>query len=320
MPSRSEELELFKREIDLRLVAAEFGFVIDPKETSRSGTVMRGPGDDKIRISKDHNGEFVYWSARDSAADKGSVIQFVQRRTGENLGEVRKRLRPFVGRFGLAPVSQAPLPPLKSVERNIPAVQAAFSEMTALQDGVHPYLNEMRCLPPPLLAQKRFYARIKSDRHANAVFPHFNQSDGLCGFELKNDTFAGFSSGGSKGLWCSRAEAQDNALVLAESAIDALSHAALKPNPHARYVSIAGQMNEGQPALVIACIEKLPRGEVIVTTDNDSSGRRIAEEIVALFAQVSRDDLELVLDLPPTNGDDWNDVLRAESGHSPAPP
>lgn len=67
---------------------------------------------------------------------------------------------------------------------------------------------------------------MRIDSRGNAVFPHFDL-DGLCGYEIKNRGFTGFARGGAKGLWLSNAQDGDNRLIFAESAIDALSHAAL---------------------------------------------------------------------------------------------
>ncbi len=66
----------------------------------------------------------------------------------------------------------------------------------------HPYLENERALPASLLEAERFAGRVRMDARGNAVFPHFDQ-EGLCGYEIKNKGFTGFSSGGTKGLWLS---------------------------------------------------------------------------------------------------------------------
>ena len=74
------------------------------------------------------------------------------------------------------------------------------------------------------------------DTKGNAIFPHYDE-EGTCGYEIKNKGFTGFSAGGDKGLWVSRCFAGDESLVIAESAIDALSFHALHKWKTARYVS-----------------------------------------------------------------------------------
>jgi hypothetical protein len=145
-------------------------------------------------------------------------------------------------------------------------VDKAFWRMPLAQH--HPYLLGERCIPPAVLSSERFMNRVRSDERANAIFPHFDQ-DGLCGYEIKNRGYTGFSSGGTKGLWFSHTEAFDTHLVLAESTIDALSYAALFPSPGSCYASTGGKMNPHQPALVTAAAKRMGVGATIIAaTDN----------------------------------------------------
>ena len=113
----------------------------------------------------------------------------------------------------------------------------------------HRYLENERSLRAAVLGSERFAGRVRMDVRGNAVFPHFDQ-DGLCGYEIKNTNFTGFAAGGEKGLWFSHARRDDTRLVFCESAIDALSHAALFPDAGARYASIGGKPNPVQPELI----------------------------------------------------------------------
>ena len=92
---RADELERFKSQINLAEYAQAQGYEIDRKESSRASTVMRSGGD-KIIVATDTDGHGIYFSVRDDA-DHGSIIDFVQKRQGLNLGQVRKELRPWIG-------------------------------------------------------------------------------------------------------------------------------------------------------------------------------------------------------------------------------
>ena len=70
---------------------------------------------------------------------------------------------------------------------------------------------------------------MRIDSLGNTVFPHFDAA-GLCGYEIKNCGFTGFAAGGQKGLWMSHTQPADRRLILTESAVDALSYAALLPD------------------------------------------------------------------------------------------
>jgi len=216
------ELDAFKREIDLRQFAASFGYEIDRRESWRGSTVLRRGGD-KIVVKRHRNGHYVFFSVRDDS-DHGTIIDFLQRRRHLTLGAVRQALRPWI----VQPVAAVPLfPKLESTSPDRVQVESQYRRMAkALR---HPYLEQARCVPATLLDASRFAGRVRIDSRGNAIFPHFDGA-GLCGYEIKNQRFTGFARGGQKGLWLSHCRPHDRRLVVAESAIDALSHAALFPD------------------------------------------------------------------------------------------
>ena len=137
------------------------------------------------------------------------------------------------------PSPDVPLyPPLPRLTRDRIRVEQSYARMkTALS---HSYLESDRAIPSEILNNRRFAGRIRIDARGNAVFPHFD-ADGLCGFETKNHDFTGFSPGGLKALWTSHIQDGDDRLVICESAIDALSYAALFIDERTRYGSIGRQ-------------------------------------------------------------------------------
>ncbi len=308
-----EELDAFKSRIDLREYAATLGYQLDRRESSRSSSIMRNATGDKVVIKR--NGpHFVYFSVRDDR-DNGTIIDFVANRKRLSFGNIRKELRPWIGRS-----SAASLPlftPLQPVPKDRAAVEREYSRMKLA--GVLPYLEQERRIPGPLLGSPRFAGRVRVDEHRNAVFPHFDLL-GLCGFEAKNRAFTGFAKGGTKGLWESHDLPDDGRLVIAESAIDALSYAALFPDAHARYRSIGGQVNPEQPALLRAAVLDLPQGsEVIAATDNDPAGHELAAMIGSAVASAGRSDLTFRVHQPANLGTDWNNALQSSFPIVPRP-
>jgi hypothetical protein len=308
-----EELEAFKSRIDLREYAATLGYQLDRKESSRASSVMRDGSGDKVIIKRDTDSHFIYFSVRDDR-DNGSVIDFAANRKRLSLGHVRKELRPWIGR----PAAALPLfTPLQPAPKDRAAVEREYARMPLA--ARHAYLEYERRIPGSLLGSPRFVGRVRLDAHRNAVFPHFDLS-GLCGFEKKNRDFTGFATGGAKGLWESHDLPDDDCLVLTESAIDALSHAALFPDTHARYRSIGGQVNDQQPALIRAAVLDLPQGsEVIAATDNDDAGRKLAAMIGYAAGSAGRPDLTFRAHHPASEGSDWNDTLRQSRPNIPFP-
>ena len=163
--------------------------------------------------------------------------------------------------------------------------------------------------PAPCWHPSCFAGRIRIDARCNAIFPHFD-AEGVCGFEIKNKGFTGFASGGSKGLWLSHDLPDDNRLVICESSIDALSHAVLFPDQHARYASIGGKPNPTQPELIRAAVARMPAGAKIISgMDADADGTKLADVVRHAVALTGRDDLLFVVQVPEM-AKDWNDQLR----------
>ncbi len=318
--TRDPELERFKVEIDLRAFAAGQGYAWDKKESWRGSCVMRHADGDKIVIKRDADGHYVYFSVR-SDSDNGSVIDFCLNRQGLNLGQVRQALRPWVKHSSDQTSGTAKLPAFPELEKTAKdrmEVERAYQLMADAPR--HPYLENSRGLSPALLGSERFAGRVKIDGNGNAVFPHFDEA-GLCGFEMKNREYTGFSKGGAKGLWFSRGRKDDTRLVFCESAIDALSHATLFPAPlTARYASIGGQMNPRQPELIRMAIGRLPgASEVVAAMDADPQGQKLSALILEAVARVAKETSRVDLGFStqqPIGFKDWNDQLRASQASS----
>jgi hypothetical protein len=278
---------------------------------------MTNSGGDKIVIAKQEDGHWVYFSVRDPA-DHGTIIDFEQRRHGGTLYEVREALRPWLGgsmpRGVARPSAASFVARLDPIRKDVIAVRVRYEAMQPI-DGQHDYLENGRKIPAHILTDPLFADRIRTDEHRSAIFPHFNQRDGLCGYEIKNYSFTSFASGGVKGLWASRIGPDDRRLVIAETAIDALSYAAIKGQSYSRYVSTAGELSPDQMLLLEAAMRKLPpHGQIILAVDHDAGGDKLSARIEAIFQALGRSHLSLVRDVPLTAGEDWNDQLRTPKG------
>lgn len=313
------ELEDFKTDINLTEYAAGQGFVLDRKASSRNSVVMRSGSGDKIVIARGQDRHWIYFSVRDEI-DNGTIIDFVQNRKGVKLGGVRQELRPWVGgaRAVARPHPDLFVREIEPISRDRAQVLMELARMRLLAS--HRYLEAERKIPAALLQSPRFAGKIKTDVRTNAIFPHAD-AEGPCGYEIKNKGFTGFAKGGEKGLWFSVARAGDLRLVIAESAIDALSYAVLHPDDYARYASTGGAMNPNQPALIRSAIEKMGQGaSIVIATDNDTGGRELAERIEALAHETGREGLSIIRHLPEGEGVDWNDVLKGSASLCPPEP
>lgn len=316
MGSRTAELESFKREICLPLVAAEmYGFEVHEQKSSRNSLFMTSPKHGSIIIRRDINQVWVFCSVH-RGDFHGTVTDLVQGLSGCNLGHVRRHLRPYLNRVPTTPLpglSQARLD-LEPTVVDLSAVRERYQAASELVDGEHPYLNITRGLSPALLAHPRFVGRVRIDTYGNALFPHYGEDRQVCGLEIRNRDFKGFAKGGLKGLWPSRITENDMRLVITETAIDALSHfaVAMMDGRHEqnRYVSIAGQLSSAQPPLLRRAITNLPQGgQVVLALDHDDGGAMLAGVLREIFESAKRPDLRLVEEIPPDPGADWNDEL-----------
>ena len=303
------ELTHFKQDINLVEYAQAQGYELDRKESSRASAVMRR-GEDKIIVATDQDGHGIYFSVRDDN-DHGTIIDFVQRRQAFTLGQVRRELRPWLDALppssyspGVvhAPMERLPKPERTSADRS--RVLAAWLRMQPATR--HPYLERHRMLDAQTLADSRFADRVRIDARGNAIFPHYDRN-GLCGYEAKNRQFTGFSPGGVKGLWYSSNLRTATRVVIVESAIDAMSHAQLKPDPHTAYISVGGNMNPDQPDLLRGAMEKAAaRGaRIVIATDLDRDGEKYVEQIKGLAPPNAVFERE-----KPAVGKDWNDQLK----------
>jgi hypothetical protein len=302
------ELDAFKR-ANFLAYAAWLGYSLDKRESSKNSAVMRHPDGDKIIITRKPDGVYTFWSVRDDRTH-GTIIDLAKHRKGLNLGAIRKELR---GWMGLAAVALPTYPALSPTTKDRFRVEREYAKM---QDALrHPYLETERGIPAEWLVGDRIASRIRIDAQGNAVFPHFDQ-DGLCGFEKKNTAFTGFSSGGTKGLWLSHTQPDDERFVFSESTIDALSYAVLFPDEHTRYASVGGKLNAAQPELIRAAIARMPSdAEIVAAFDADQAGRDLAEIVRRAVELSGRSDLRFRVH-EPVGFKDWNDQLRAKPKRS----
>lgn len=313
--SRSDELEQFKTQINLCEFAASKGFVIDPKQSSRASAVMRHSTGDKIIVARSPSRHWMFFNVHDSR-DRGTIIDFLQFRDRLSLGEVRKQLRLWLGHPEseiLTTVSRHP--DLVPSEFDVTRVHAVWWD--ALPPLQNRYLEQQRQIPEAIFLHPIFSDRIRVDRRQNLLFAH-HSLDGICGFEMKNEGFTGFSPGGVKGLWCSRPRPEDEELVVCETAIDALSYATLFGTEGRRFVSTAGQLSPLQRELLKSAAQKLgDYGSIVLALDNDAGGRQLAASLQALLAEVDLGHRQVVTSLPEPEGNDWNDVLRTKQSLAP---
>lgn len=284
--NRTDELERFKVDINLPDYLARQGYEVDKKTSSKDSVCMRS-SNEKLIITTDSQGHGIYFDVKDDS-NKGSIIDFVQKHQGLNLGQVRKELRPILGIQD--PVSERVYKP-KPITRDHTQVIHSFKRMEEVTS--HKYL-ESRGVDN--LSDDRF--TVMKDPRGNAIFPHYKDNM-LTGYELKNQGFTGFSKGGEKALYVTNNIDKASKVYITESAIDALSLAKSQPDPEAAYVSVGGSMSPAQKEELKRLLDDK---ETVLAVDNDKGGDTIAQDIAnTLNKDLSR--------IKPVSKD-WNQDLQ----------
>lgn len=198
----------------------------------------------------------------------------------------------LAGHFPQIPLPQAVVLPPASALRLPPPDP---SQLARVRD----YLVAQRCLPSGLVDSLIDSGTLYADAHANAVFLLRNPYHAPVGAELRGATAApwhGLAAGSRKDLGCFAIPFEPRpAVVLCESAIDALSCFAL--HPQYRCLSTAGARPNPHwlPAL-------LAQGcQVYCGFDADPTGDVMAQAMLSLYPRIRR--------LRPSQHD-WNDVLK----------
>jgi hypothetical protein len=246
---------------------------------------------------------YVYYNVGDNT-DKGSIIDYLQKRRNLNLGEVRKELRPWINgsRSYIPPTSTPKLTP------STPDLQTILTQIQSFQTiPHHPYLTQ-RGISQPTTDNDRFQGTIYTDSRNNVIFL-YQDLDGLCGYDIRNQNFKGFSKGGTKGLWFSQTTPNDTKLVICESPIDCLSHYRLFHDPNTRYIATGGTISEKQRNLIRTAFAEIHRqgGEIVISMDNDEAGKEMARELSQLTPENAR-----IKGQVPKNYKDWNEALQGQ--------
>ena len=152
-------------------------------------------------------------------------------------------------------------------------------------------------------------------KYNNTCFLHEGET-GITGFEVKNrGGFTGFAGGGEKALFqCRVGESEPlERIVIAESAIDAMSYYQLHP-AEGLYLSIAGGLNPTQPELLRKTLARYPNATIYIAKDNDLPTSQHPQPEGEHYYEIIRDlcpptaTVKRASPLEPYK--DWNDVLN----------
>ena len=376
--ARRDQLERFKTDINLVAFAMAHGYEKIRAASSRNSIALKNPGTgDKIIVARNSNGHWIYFSVHHGHSGTiVDFTQAVVLGAQNSMGHVRQellrwapedgepdwgKLPKFAQKYAADASNTVKQMPKHDPEKVLAEIKGKMripkweEDRDAWAEDLS-YLLTVRGIPEGLLQSPRFKKRIAvkeswsgactHDANHDVVFLHSNQRkvEGqkkayYCGGEIcRPDGQKRQIAGGMKTLWLSEQRKDDTQLVITESAIDALSYAALHGYEHARFASTGGRMSPEQPKHLIRIMKAMPEnGEIILAFDNDNPGHEFIDIVQDLFAKhvlPQRQDLRLRTHMPEKPDDrpkyDWNDVLKdsvaqaspvsVKRGHSGPPP
>jgi hypothetical protein len=266
------------RALPLPVVLATLEAVGDPRDPAKWHT-ERG-------ILSVNGPKFMNWNV---GLGGGGAIDLVMHVRQLGFGQALEWLE---HRFGSLPAPQFTTPP------PVPSL-ALPAPVASHWPRVERYLVEERKLPAPLLKSVVQSGALYADGRANAVFLLRDTTATAVGAELRGTTgsaWRGMAPGSRKDRgFFSISATTNHAIVLCESAIDALSCHALHPNYRCLSTSGARPDPAWLPTLIA---QGLP---IYCGFDADPTGDFMAQRMRALHP--------LVLRLRPP-AKDWNDRLR----------
>ena len=269
------------RALPLPAVLVALEAIADPHDTAKWRTV-RG-------VLSVHGPKFINWN---QSIGGGGAIDLVMHVRQVGFGQALEWLEHHFGTL-------TPLPP-QATPQTTPRAQplALPAPVASNWPRVQRYLVEERTLPATLLEPLVRSGTLYADARANAVFVLLDAAANPVGAELRGTTASGWrgmAPGSRKDrgfFWVPTTTT--HAIVLCESAIDALSCRALHPDY--RCLSTSGARPD--PAWLPALISQgLP---IYCGFDADPTGDAMAQRMHALHPSTRR--LR-----PPAK--DWNDLL-----------
>lgn len=266
------------------------------------------PSLDQVIIYKAPSGDYLYFNRADDR-DKGSVIDFLKHRIenpriegitaapGKNIwASVIENAKRFLhlpaAERRTSPQLQERMEPVQRDEKYVPEF---LQKTMPLTNTV--YLNS-RGITDDTLNSVYFAGRILNQVHegigrggqpykfVHTAFPQLYHS-GIVGLEIKANGFRGQAADSlnSAALWLSNTTTKTNTLVVAESAIDALSHYQLKQPTNSLYASTSGQLTDNKVTEIKRLIENQALKTVKLAMANNLKGHLFDTKLIAGLAR-----------------------------------
>ena len=296
-----------KEQVELPELLTHYGYNLKKGEDLGKGKWHVFEGDDTLVVFKGRGNDWMYFNSHDDR-DKGSVIDWMKNRVnsgrivgidqqpGRNVWQtVNDHFRAYLN----LPEDQRPkleLPPISQTAPGEKFHSIYTKDCRPLENTT--YL-EGRGITKSTIENPQFAGRILNQLHTvqkegmpaktfvNTAFPAYHEGR-VVGLELKGEGYKGQApeSEFSRSLWLSKLpEGRPAAhMVVAESALDALSYAQMHPGEKALYASTAGVLTQNK---IFEMTRLLNDGRICTVKaafDNDTQGHHYDTRLIAGFA------------------------------------
>jgi hypothetical protein len=280
------ELERFKTEINLIDYLQDLGYELDKSKSSRKSAVLKSGGEVLV-VSRNSNGHYVYFNAQDNK-DGGTIIDFIQRRTGKNLGQVRKDLRAYLSGYSpsehLTPTNQFDV---REMYQKAEYFTRAWENLDELDD-IWELFDNIRGINRKTIKNNEF---IKKDKDGNLYFA-VQTENGITGLYQTDNRMQQkfFAKGSIKGIWANKKLSKDiKRIIVTETPTDSLSIQELNRIGAVEYdenetlhIATLGRMGEDAKKTLEKVFRMLPNAKIVIATDNDIAGEEIASEVLKI--------------------------------------
>lgn len=297
-----QELNNFKTNINLAEFATAFGYYRDKEKSSINAPVMRHEDGDKIVIGRDRSdNHYIYFNPQDDS-DNGTIIDFVQKRTGETLGHIRKRLRAWLRN----PQPQDNIP-VKSSSKDALRIANIWERI----EGSDCCLTQFWGLSVKQAGKLARMHNVKYNDDERAFYFALSNTKGICGIEKRTADEKHIISGSEKGVFVTGNLREADRIFIFESPVDMISHQAMGLHNATDYtVSTMGSISESIADSLKMIFENNKEAEIIIAVDNDLGGHTIANKIASIAESVDGNTDRVKRQKPKHK--DWNDDLKAE--------
>lgn len=298
---QDREIDELRERVDCRTVLERAGWELDKPESTQHAVKFRN-GPAKIVIVT-HEGRGWFDPINDR---RGDVIALAQHVWGGNIGHARVALRPLAG------IDPELVPSSREREKadpqpmNAPKIWDRAHRLAPGSQGWR-YLAEARAIPVEALERASGAGVLREGIYGTVWALHRSSECLPCGWEMRGPRYKGFAKGGDKALFWVGELAKATRVAVTESAIDALSLAAIEGwAAGTTYVSTGGGFG---PRTSAAFDQLLPgRARIVAATDRGQGGELLADRLHGLARDTGRGFGRL-----RPGGKDWNEQLGGRS-------